>query len=485
MSLYLENVAEKLVEWAKKEPDIHALFWYGSYGYNIMTPKSDLDTAWIISSTSSLPDLILRLEENLAIKFRIDRINEGRITLWVSEDYYKIDIVTGTKPSDLDWLANKDDVPPPRLVLAHKKNSVDIGKLIERAQASIPEYDTKVICKDILNEINKFLVSFEDASAAHAKSDAYVQYFQYNLALGRLARLLQLEFGTRQYLYLPKNLLAGYMPQDLHTEFIELSGSLYLPDIHAKKVHLADFFMKTVNRLVKKFKFDFNVITSEIFLQKIIKRDLFYNVRDISTFFKGKIKEGVLIRSMALARWQYLDEFREWITSKPITAIIDLRNDFEKKPAYDTTKLEEIHYYPIPYSVGSKEEMDSEDFCYKHFKDRGKCYFEQAVNNINKIVDVFRIISNNTYGATVLHCQAGMDRTGFTCALLEMLLGMPVDGIIKDFISSKYDAPSEIISQIMIEFLDEVESYGGVEKLVLGGGMNSMEIETLKNVLLV
>lgn len=83
------------------------------------------------------------------------------------------------------------------------------------------------------------MVAFEACSAAHARSDAYAFYFHYNLALGRLARIIQMVRGGAEHLYLPRHLTSSLMPLEEQTNFWGLAGTLYLPEALERKRALA------------------------------------------------------------------------------------------------------------------------------------------------------------------------------------------------------------------------------------------------------
>ena len=110
-----------------------------------------------------------------------------------------------------------------------------VAGFIEASTAS----HTRDVSALIDEEIEKFLVSFEAASSAHRRSDGYRFYFEHNLALHRLARLVELARGGDSYLFLPRMVLSGRMTLAEQITFRSLHGELYLPEAAALKRRLA------------------------------------------------------------------------------------------------------------------------------------------------------------------------------------------------------------------------------------------------------
>ena len=104
-----------------------------------------------------------------------------------------------------------------------------------------------------------------------------------------------------------------------------------------------------------------------------------------------------------------------------------------------------------------------------------------------------------TEGPWLIHCYAGVDRTGFVCMILESFMGAPLDYVISDYLKSVYSAFESSIfeevdrenSMVAMKFLStmsESEKINGknlqsiAEKYLHGHiGLSTTEMESLRN----
>lgn len=455
MNHKIYKLAEIIQNWAQKQSQVRALFWYGGYGYGRIFANSDLDVALLLYDKSinhiaqSLVETLEYFGEEIAHSIII--LEDNRIAIWVGSSLIKIDIVVAYRTDDLQWLASAEDVPEPRLKLAYPVNDPEIELLIERASKPIDVNETSNRRSKAEQEIKKFVIAFDACSNAHAKSDAFQFYFQYNLALGRLARIIQLTRDGYKHLYLPRQLLARLMSVEEQQKFKKLACSLYLPDALDLKKNLALFFFDTIDEAAKILAIKISIPEVKKIILAIQQRDIFFNIRDISTHFQGLIRSGVMFRSSALSRWSNLDELAKWLKDKKISDIIDLRTDDEiESMPYCGSILQGIKYYnfPIETSNGNKEQ-------YKIAP-----YFDRMIANKQKVKQALTVIAEST-GTTVIHCFFGKDRTGWLCAFIMLLLNLPEKNIIQDYLASQMC----VEEQTIVAFLNKVNSNGGASYL--------------------
>jgi len=467
----IHRYAENMMRWAQAEPSVRALFWYGGYGYRRIYPNSDLDVALLLDGTRNISSVAEALIEEFkdigeSVVYNIADPIGKRITLWVGDSITKIDIVVGCRPDDLLWLADADDVPEPRLTLAYPVDDPEIDLLVARARKPIDMQGIENRRTRAELEIEKFLSAFEACSAAHAKSDAFEFYFQYNLALGRLARLIQLTRGGYRYLYQPRDLLSGLMSLEEQKQFRSLAGTLYLPEALELKRKLAKAFLDAVEEATLSIGVRTPKDDLANFLSRIQQRDLFFNIRDFSTYFQGLVRPGVLFRSSALSRWRDRQELSEWLQGKNIQDIIDFRNDEEvTKMPYAESQLRGRNYHRFPISgVGEGQDQSRE-----------RAYFEQMMAHPEAVHQAISAIAN-ARGAVVVHCHVGRDRTGWFCAFLQSLLRLPKDDILQDYVASRSDVQQSYI----IDLLDKLEANGGAVKMAEIFGISQLEITALR-----
>jgi hypothetical protein len=274
----LHHLAQRVRAWAEAAPVLRALFWYGGYGYGQLLPGSDLDVAVLLHPRADISQVAEGLmaslrEQDVPVEYRVIDPVERRLTAWMGEAMVKLDVVFGRTVEELAWLADASDVPPPRLTSAWPVHEPDVTELLHRASRALPEFDVPLRRERSEKEIDKFLVAFEACSAAHAKGDAYAFYFQYNLALGRLARLVQLVRAGHRHLYLPRNLLTGPLSGDEREVFRSLAGTLQLSEARERKRALARAFLQASEEARTTLGIQRHPSELGVFLERIQCRD--------------------------------------------------------------------------------------------------------------------------------------------------------------------------------------------------------------------
>ena len=466
-TIFLHSVADRLLAWAKQNESVRAWFWYGSFSRGQETQGSDLDAAVLLKAGTDVAavrqDLISHLADEM--KLNLPHADSQRLICYVGDNYLKVECTLVTDPEELAWLVDAEDVPAPRLALAFERDGAG-QSLVQRA-ARPGNMDTVSL---IHREIAKLLEGFEACSRAHRRSDAYSFYFHYNLALGRLARLVQISRHKPEKLYLPPQLTNTRLRPDERPGFIDLAGSLYLPEANERKRRLAAKFIEFVAELKYSYALDYSADELRAFLDAIMRRDFFVNVRDWADQLDGWIRPGVLIRASTLTRWEKEAELRRWMQEQQVKQIIDLRGDSPRdgKP-YTPELLEGIEYVRQPMvQVGHMDEND-----------RAPHYLATALNNLPTIAAVLRKIANAP-GCSVVHCYIGVDRTGIVMALLGELLGVPRELLVRDYVASG----GVLHGHSLAKFLDGIDAHGGAAALLKNSGLEEATISALRERLL-
>ena len=464
---YLQIIADHLLEWAKASENVLAWYWYGSYSIHQTSQGSDLDAAVLLRPGTDICDVRAQLVAALGdeVRMHLSFADPARVTCYTGDQHLKVECVLATEAEELAWLADSTDVPSPRLVLAFERDGAG------QALANRAEQTCVVNVAALANrEIDKFMEAFEACSRAHHRSDAYSFYFHYNLALGRLARLVQIARHKPERLYLPPRLTNTRLRPEERQSFIDLAGSLYLPEANEKKRKLAKAFLLFVEELERSVKVGRVLGEMRFFLDEIIRRDYFWNVRDWAEHLEGWIRPGVIIRASTLTRWQEDKELRTWLRDKQVRQIIDLRSDKPKdgKP-YDDGVLEDIVY--ARHTIVQSGVMDNSD--------RSPHYLNIAMNNLPAITDVLRKLAVAS-GCSVVHCYAGVDRTGVVMALLGDMLGVPRALLMEDYIASGADLHRHSLSG----FFDGIDARGGTKFLLREAGLRDSVVSLLQTKLL-
>jgi predicted nucleotidyltransferase len=462
-----EKLTNCIVKWAERVSCVNAIFAYGSYAKSQHLPSSDLDLCLLLRPGKTSQKLN-SLYKSLPYKIYWKKNYEGKSVAYIGDELLKLDIIIATSVDQLAWLATNPDCNPPRLkLLFGDKNNYSL--LLKKANKVI-----KLNNKNrFIDESTKFLNYFELCSRSHKRSDSFQFYFNYNLALTCLVRMFHiLETKERaQYLYSPKFSLSvfGGNRIDEGRKWTKLSGSLYLPDAHECKLRLIDMYfliMKTGSVYLgnRSKKINHNIKT---FLEKIVKRDLFFNVRDFANAYEGLIKYNLLFRAPTLARWKEKPELKTFLKEKKIKKIIDLRKDSELtkddgKLKYSKTVLKNIKYIRVPIGGG------------ENFKEGGE-YMRCLMSNLAGFVKSIKEVAHSKVN-TVVHCHVGKDRTGIVCALIALLLEQDDNKIVLDYVLSEQG----VKDQKMKSLIDDIRKAGGVTKILTNAGLTQKDIILLR-----
>jgi hypothetical protein len=463
----LEVLADGIAAWSAAQPGVRACFWFGGFSRGIVDDRSDLDVAFVMASTVDARQLHVDILRALGVlletvEWSTHLARERRIVLWLAPDLLRLELHYAHDPAELSWLVDALDVPAPRVVAAWPPKDRTLDELIERAALAIHPNDAGLRRERAEEEVDKFVVAFEACSSAHARSDAYSFYFQYNLALGRLVRILQLARVGYDHLYLPRNLLAGSLSLPEQLEMRALAGSLYLPEATRLKDQLAQRFVSGVIEARAKLGIERDAEQLRGLLERIRRRDVFFNVRDVARSFPGRVQPGRWLRASALSRWSRTSELREWLTHAGVSDIVDLRTPAETaRMPYSPEDLKGIQHHGLPIVGPGSVEPDG------HF-------FELLGQHSAQVQSVVRVLLR-AEGSVVVHCHAGKDRTGWLCAMLQAAMHLPDAHIEEDYLASKMDTRGAFICSL----LAALEARGGAGRVLLGLGVSPDEITAL------
>lgn len=132
---------------------------------------------------------------------------------------------------------------------------------------------------------------------------------------------------------------------------------------------------------------------------------------------------GVLYRSDApYAGDRAPDDVGQW----PPKAVIDLRDTVgEAGPEHPMEAVTRVYRVPLLEGVREKGEGSALSL--------GQLYAAILDHAPKRLLEVFRI-AVETDGPVLVHCAAGKDRTGVSCALLLSAAGVRYDSIVGDYV---------------------------------------------------
>ncbi|NKS81096.1 protein-tyrosine-phosphatase [Rhodococcus hoagii] len=228
------------------------------------------------------------------------------------------------------------------------------------------------------------------------------------------------------------------------------------------------------------------------------------NFRDIGGYETSDgrtVRSGLVYRANKLSSLTDADLAK--LTAANVTLDVDLRNMWERRD--DPDRLPEGVRYQVADVVSFEHGIAFHEFVPLTL---GRALIDAAVTGSSDIGqsigypfmvtyrgadvafrDLLTAIAGNADGATVFHCSAGKDRTGWGTAVLLSLLGVPKATVYHDFLASNtYLGRSDAVEKSWLDaaFAQVDRLYGGVDNYVRTGlGVDQQTIDTLRARLLV
>ncbi|MFD2306313.1 tyrosine-protein phosphatase [Enterococcus termitis] len=173
---------------------------------------------------------------------------------------------------------------------------------------------------------------------------------------------------------------------------------------------------------------------------------------------KRLLRSGHLVKLDPKTQTTLVDHFN-------LTRIIDFRRDFEINESPDTP-IEDVEYINLDLlgkmnakssSLADFAQLKSIEAVDKHMLG----VYEDLILNKGAqegFTEFMDYILDNKTGATIFHCFAGKDRTGYASALLLLLLDIEKEEIYNDFLitnTERKQANDELIQQYREQGFDE------------------------------
>lgn len=174
--------------------------------------------------------------------------------------------------------------------------------------------------------------------------------------------------------------------------------------------------------------------------------DGLYNFRDIGGFktLSGRtMKTGILFRSDELSRLSLKD--LERINQLNIKSICDLRTPHEQRSKPSRIRIEQgIEVINISIHDKSQEFTRLEFFKFLVSKSSTidfekimrDLYYNMAFVSHEQINKVITLLSEQNNVPALIHCTGGKDRTGFISAVIQLLVGVPYQTVLNDYLLS-------------------------------------------------
>ncbi len=161
------------------------------------------------------------------------------------------------------------------------------------------------------------------------------------------------------------------------------------------------------------------------------------NARDLgglSTVDGRTVRPGVLLRAASLAGATDDDAaaLQEW----GLRTVIDLRGEAEAQR--DGRGPGDVTYRNLPVVGARSVRLDQADGLAGSLVDHYVGYLEHSAD---VVVEVLRLLADDTTGPVVVHCAAGKDRTGVVVAVVLEALGVRREAVVADYAATAANMP--------------------------------------------
>jgi protein-tyrosine phosphatase len=155
------------------------------------------------------------------------------------------------------------------------------------------------------------------------------------------------------------------------------------------------------------------------------------------------IKTGLLFRSGSLANIS-IDDMQQ-LSAVGVRTICDLRSRREKRDQPDSIPDNwNGKYLHIPINGGMQPESGYISQLYSllfgearkiNFDDVAiEAYRKYARDYRAEYAEIINLTAQSENLPILIHCTAGKDRTGFACSLIQLLLGLPFELVMQDYL---------------------------------------------------
>ncbi len=276
----LNDILRQLVLFAQQNDLVTGVLLMGSMARETVTPTSDIDLAFVLSKGGPpAPEIVKNLIDRVlslfygSLRLHCILFEPTKLALFLGEAYTKVDLFLAQNIAEvslyLPW-----DLPPDRFILVDKLGTLhqDLSthKVLSAGDASIQSRNTS---EKFNAEIDKLLYAFEAVSTDYARRDDYRIYFEYNIALHRLVRLICIGRGFPEETFLPTNFGPRMLSASERTVFQELQGEMNLTHARGLLQRFLAFFFTLLDQEKGKIKLRHSISSIREFCENIIHRD--------------------------------------------------------------------------------------------------------------------------------------------------------------------------------------------------------------------
>lgn len=430
-----------LTEIAQADFDVAAMLVFGSVARGDHHGRSDLDAA-IVACPGRATDVASRVAAACRVRFphQLPFADRGKLALYSADARRKIDLFVIEDPADIAHLVAGSRLPDPRRAAIFDRTGV-LGAFLDQLT---PEVDDRAGAIDA--QCARFAYHLEQASGCHARGDAYRSHFNLEVALASLAALEWRAAGQSAFAWLPKDLYRLAAPE-VAARLSEFQAPMRLAGMAQACSALVAMFQDVLRRL------DHDAPAAVRLCELAVERDAFWNFRDSADYVDSGLRPGVLFRGSAPVAARGGGALAEWLRQRRITRRVDLRlaAERERHPVeLDGITAIEVEM-PVPEARALSHEASRDETIYRHM-----AFHCGAV--LSAIVQA--VVADE--GAVLVHCHAGVDRTGIAVALAQMLVGVPLEAVLAGYTASSGAKPAPMVARV----LRSIEAEGGASAVL-------------------
>ena len=451
-----QSIINSIREWATHDPDVRSAFLLGSQARGDANGLSDVDV--VIETATEPVAVCLQLQRLLPVAHH-QSWPDHKLVLWVGPTHIKVDcwvVADASQSAKYYWGSNPSEFDD--WVLFDREG--DLEKRLSKTHPAATSYED-------IGWLNlRFVNQLEAASKHHARSDTYRYMFAMQIAYDALIRLACHIAGMTDSLYLPKaghRVLERLLPAWTSDRF-GTTGNLRTAN--ERKRNLLDCW-KDLHELAKTGGTDLGDYEEEFrFLETILARDHFWNLRDVVDGTMTPAMRGRLLRGACLVPHVGEPALNKLLQSSSVKWIVDLRREEERALRhYPDDFPVQVHHCPTWHTSERPEAWP------QRHSEAGNDYAGVLMSMAPHVPFVLELIASGEIG--YIHCHAGRDRTGVICAIVLRILGHSRQDLRHSYGLSS-DADMEAFDVILDWFEDEerfrclLDDLGVGEELISG-----------------
>jgi protein tyrosine/serine phosphatase len=473
-NMHVFTLQPQMEAFLEQQTGLLAAIRIGSAGRQQLKPNSDLDYQLILRENYE-SDQVLQAAK-MAFGPSLARVlnspDTDKATLFFGKHLLSCELFFHRKEDEVAKYFLCSEVTEANQAILFDRS----GKLEPYLQTLINDWEknrTPRLGNEAKRLIEAFEIRFEACSRAHGRSDGYRFSVLFGHALNALVRLVWLAQGENKFDFMPPNFLTQYShPLGLGLDRL---GPIDLRTAHFQKNHLLGLFAEWAPKAASRFDLEIDWQGKLEFLNAVMTRDRFWNLRDAAKF-NNRLQPGQVFRSAAFCLMHPAEDVRSFFQQNDIRAVVDLRADRElEEHPYSPEQLGGTKHIHAPFDPWVQPEHFKKE--HAHLTDNSMIAYHFFMKCCqDSVAKAFTALAE-TDGAVLVHCHAGKDRTGIVLTLLHLLCGANEHTARLDYLASEMDTRPELF-QVILQVIGEK---GGISSYLKSCGVTDFQMNQIRN----